>query len=233
MTFSAIPPRPGFLGFDWGALAADLDAGGAAVLEGLLTPEECAAIAGLYPDASHFRSHVQMARHGFGRGEYRYFRYPLPDLLAGLRGALYGRLAPIANRLEPPARHATRYPAEHAAFLATCHAAGQTRPTPLLLQYRAGDFNCLHQDLYGELPFPLQVAILLSAPGQDFTGGEFVLTEQRPRMQTRAEVVPLTQGTRWPSPCTTARSAAAAATTASTCAMASAGCGPASGTRWA
>ena len=181
-------------GYDWSGLAADLDVSGAAVLEHLLTPEECAAIAGLYPDASHFRSHVQMARHGFGRGEYRYFRYPLPDLLAGLRGALYGRLAPIANAWNLRLGTAIRYPDDHAAFLATCHAAGQTRPTPLLLQYGPGDFNCLHQDLYGDLAFPLQVAILLSAPGQDFTGGEFVLTEQRPRMQTRAEVVPLTQG---------------------------------------
>jgi hypothetical protein len=143
---------------------------------------------------SHFRSHVDMARHGFGKGEYRYFRYPLPDLVGGLRSALYPHLAGIANDWNARMGLGQRYPAEHAAFLRQCHDQGQTRPTPLLLQYVRGDFNCLHQDLYGDLAFPLQVAILLSEPGRDFTGGEFVLTEQRPRMQSRAEVVPLRQG---------------------------------------
>jgi uncharacterized protein len=180
--------------YDWDSLAAELDGQGSAVLSQLLTPAECAALAGLYPDDAQFRSHVRMARHGFGRGEYKYFRYPLPALLAGLRTALYPRLAPIANAWSERLRLGTRYPDTHAAFLAACHAAGQTRPTPLLLQYGPGDYNCLHQDLYGELAFPLQVAVLLSRPGQDFTGGEFVLTEQRPRMQTRAEVVPLGEG---------------------------------------
>jgi uncharacterized protein len=180
--------------YDWPALDADLDSQGCAVLERLLDPEECRQIAALYPHEEHFRSHIHMARHGFGRGEYRYFKYPLPDLLGGLRTALYPRLAPIANAWNERMGDATRYPGEHAAFLKLCHAAGQARPTPLLLQYGPGDFNCLHQDLYGELAFPLQVAILLSQPGQDFTGGEFVLTEQRPRMQSRVEVVPLQQG---------------------------------------
>jgi hypothetical protein len=180
--------------YDWAAIRCELDGFGTAVLERLLSPEDCAAIAALYPDESHFRSHIVMARHGFGRGEYRYFRYPLPPLLAGLRAALYPPLARIANGWQERLGRAARYPATHAAFLAACHAAGQTRPTPLLLQYGPGDFNCLHQDLYGELAFPLQVAILLSEPGRDFTGGEFVLTEQRPRMQSRAEVVPLAQG---------------------------------------
>jgi len=179
---------------DWTALASELDNHGCAVLEGLLTPRECGALAALYPHERHFRSHVDMARHGFGRGEYRYFRYPLPDLVAALRDALYARLAPIANAWNERMRIDTRYPPAHADFLKLCHEADQTRPTPLLLQYVAGDFNCLHQDLYGELAFPLQVAILLSEPGRDFTGGEFVLTEQRPRMQSRAEVVPLRQG---------------------------------------
>jgi uncharacterized protein len=181
-------------GYDWTALATELNDTGAAVLAGLLTPGECAALAALYPDEAHFRSHVRMARHGFGQGEYRYFAYPLPDLLAGLRTALYARLAPVANDWAARLRLETRYPAAHADFLAACHAAGQTRPTPLLLQYGPGDYNCLHQDLYGDLAFPLQVAVLLSAPGRDFTGGEFVLTEQRPRMQSRAEVVPLARG---------------------------------------
>jgi uncharacterized protein len=181
-------------GYDWPALGAELDAWGAAMIPGLLTAEECAGLAALYDDESHFRSHVVMARHGFGKGEYRYFRYPLPGLLAGLRTALYPRLARAANAWEARLGTATRYPETHGEFLAACHAAGQTRPTPLLLQYGPGDFNCLHQDLYGELAFPLQVAILLSAPGRDFTGGEFVLTEQRPRMQSRVEVVPLARG---------------------------------------
>ncbi len=181
-------------GYDWPALHAEMDRHGHAVLNDLLAPRECRDLAALYQDEAHFRSHIHMARHGFGRGEYRYFRYPLPDPLAGLRAALYARLAPIANAWAARLGQAGRYPADHAAFLRQCHAAGQSRPTPLLLQYGAGDFNCLHQDLYGDLAFPIQVAVLLSRPGRDFTGGEFVLTEQRPRMQSRAEVVPLAQG---------------------------------------
>jgi len=159
-----------------------------------MTPAECAAMAALYPQEEHFRSHIVMARHGFGKGEYRYFRYPLPDLLGALRTALYARLAPVANGWNERMGEPAHYPAAHRDFLQMCHKAGQTRPTPLLLQYVAGDFNALHQDLYGDLAFPIQVAILLSEPGSDFTGGEFVLTEQRPRMQSRAEVVPLRQG---------------------------------------
>ncbi|CAN7173925.1 2OG-Fe(II) oxygenase [Rhizobium sp. LjRoot254] len=180
--------------YDWPALRAELDLHGAAILPRLLTPEECADIAALYPDESYFRSHIIMARHGFGRGEYRYFRYPLPSLLSGLRGALYAQLVPTANAWNERMGDETRYPTDHAEYLEFCHKAGQTRPTPLLLQYVEGDFNALHQDLYGDLAFPLQVAVLLSDPGRDFTGGEFVLTEQRPRMQSRAEVVPLRQG---------------------------------------
>ncbi|PSJ54937.1 2OG-Fe(II) oxygenase [Pseudaminobacter soli (ex Li et al. 2025)] len=179
---------------DWPALATELDDYGCAIIDSLLTPEECAEIAALYPHEEHFRSHIHMARHGFGKGEYRYFRYPLPDLIVGLRTALYPRLAPIANAWNERMGVDARYPQSHADFLKLCHEAGQTRPTPLLLQYVPGDFNCLHQDLYGDLAFPLQVAVLLSEPGRDFTGGEFVLTEQRPRMQSRAEVVPLRQG---------------------------------------
>ena len=179
---------------DWPRVSADLDAQGWAVLDRLLTPERCAGTAGLYDEDGRFRSKVVMARHGFGRGEYQYFAYPLPDLVAGLRGAFYPRLAPVANRWNEAMGLAVRYPEAHAAFLDRCHAAGQTRPTPLLLRYDAGDYNCLHQDLYGEHVFPLQVAILLSEPGEEFTGGEFVLTEQRPRMQSRAAVVPLTKG---------------------------------------
>jgi uncharacterized protein len=179
---------------DWAQATSELDAQGCAVLRGLLAPDECAALAAMYPDDSHFRSRIVMGRHGFGRGEYKYFSYPLPDLIAELRPVLYQRLAGIANRWNEAMGIDIRYPASHAAFLKRCHEAGQTRPTPLLLQYEAGDFNCLHQDLYGEHVFPLQVAILLSKPGRDFAGGEFVLTEQRPRMQSRAEVVPLTQG---------------------------------------
>lgn len=180
--------------YDWTAVAAELDSQGCAVLPALLTPDECVTLAGLYPEESLFRSHVVMARHGFGRGEYRYFRYPLPGLVQGMRSALYPRLAPIANGWNERLGREARYPEAHADYLAQCHAAGQRRPTPLLLRYGPGDYNCLHQDLYGDLVFPLQAAILLSAPGQDFTGGEFVLTEQRPRMQSRAEVTPLGQG---------------------------------------
>jgi hypothetical protein len=180
--------------YDWAAIQSDLDSAGYAVLPGLMTPDQCQEIAGLYPDDGSFRSRVVMARHGFGRGEYRYFRYPLPGLIGALRTRLYPALVPIANGWNARMGIETRYPANHADFIAVCHAAGQMRPTPLLLQYGPDDYNCLHQDLYGALAFPLQVAVLLSAPGQDFTGGEFVLTEQRPRMQSRAEVVPLTQG---------------------------------------
>jgi uncharacterized protein len=180
--------------YDWPAVTADLDAYGCAVLSNLLTAEESHGIAALYPDETLFRSHIHMARHGFGKGEYRYFKYPLPELVGALRTALYPRLAGVANAWAARMGQDERYPDDHAAFLKRCHKAGQTRPTPLLLQYVAGDFNCLHQDLYGALAFPIQVAILLSEPGRDFTGGEFVLTEQRPRMQSRVEVVPLRQG---------------------------------------
>jgi uncharacterized protein len=180
--------------YDWDALAGDLDSYGCAVLPKLLSAEECRSIAELYPDESHFRSHIHMARHGFGKGEYRYFKYPLPELLGALRTALYPRLAGVANEWNARMGSERRYPGNHASFLKQCHDAGQARPTPLLLQYVSGDFNCLHQDLYGDIAFPIQVAILLSEPRVDFTGGEFVLTEQRPRMQSRAEVVPLQQG---------------------------------------
>lgn len=191
----AVPsPKARVANYDWQALAGELDNYGCAVLPKLLSPEECRTIAALYPDESHFRSHIHMARHGFGKGEYRYFKYPLPDILDGLRTALYPRLARAANEWNGRMGINERYPDDHASFLKRCHDAGQTRPTPLLLQYVAGDFNCLHQDLYGELAFPIQVAILLSEPGKDFTGGEFVLTERRPRMQSRAEVVSLRQG---------------------------------------
>jgi uncharacterized protein len=179
---------------DWGRVAADLSGYGCAVIEKLLTPEECQEIASLYPHEENFRSHVHMARHGFGKGEYRYFKYPLPDLISGLRTALFPRLAAVANNWNERMGIDRRYPASHAQYLKLCHDAGQTRPTPLLLQYMTGDFNCLHQDLYGELVFPLQATILLSKPDRDFAGGEFVLTEQRPRMQSRVEVVPLEQG---------------------------------------
>jgi uncharacterized protein len=180
--------------YDWAGLADELDAHGCAMLEALLSPNECMALAGLYADDGRFRSRVVMGRHGFGRGEYRYFDYPLPDVVAELRGAAYPLLVPIANRWNASMGLAVRYPATHAEFIERCHAAGQRRPTPLLLQYGAGDYNCLHQDLYGEHVFPLQLAILLSEPGRDFSGGEFVLTEQRPRMQSRVEVAPLRQG---------------------------------------
>jgi uncharacterized protein len=181
-------------GYNWSSISEHLDAHGWAMLKKLLTASECKAIAGLYANDRWFRSRVVMVRHGFGRGEYKYFTYPLPDKVAALRTALYRQLAPIANRWNESMRLDVRYPDAHADFIARCHKAGQTRPTPLLLQYGEGDFNALHQDLYGEHVFPLQVAILLSEPEKDFTGGEFVLTEQRPRMQTRAEVVPLRRG---------------------------------------
>ncbi|MEJ1976029.1 MAG: 2OG-Fe(II) oxygenase [Acetobacteraceae bacterium] len=179
---------------DWARVGADLDAQGWAQLDRLLTPGQCAEIAGLYAEEGRFRSKVVMARHGFGRGEYKYFAYPLPPLVQSLRETLYPRLALVANRWNAAMGIGVRYPPAHAAFLERCHAAGQTRPTPLLLQYGKDDYNCLHQDLYGEHVFPLQVAILLSEPGEDFTGGEFVLTEQRPRMQSRPAVVPLRKG---------------------------------------
>jgi len=175
-------------------LEGDLEAQGWSVLRDLLTPSECDRLVSLYADDDGFRSRVVMARHGFGKGEYRYFSYPLPPLVQNLRTALYPRLAPIANRWHERMTMSVRFPAEHAEFIARCAAAGQSRPTPLLLQYGAGDYNCLHQDLYGEHVFPLQLAVLLSEPATDFSGGEFVLTEQRPRMQTRAAVVPLTKG---------------------------------------
>ncbi|HWK73923.1 MAG TPA: 2OG-Fe(II) oxygenase [Povalibacter sp.] len=179
---------------DWERTFNDLDAQGCAVLSQLLAPRECEALAALYSQENLFRSRVVMSRHGFGRGEYKYFSYPLPDPIAGLRTALYPRLVPLANRWNAVMRLDVRYPPTHADFISRCHQAGQLRPTPLLLQYEAGDYNCLHQDLYGEHVFPLQVAVLLSQPARDFMGGEFVLTEQRPRMQSRAEVVSLKQG---------------------------------------
>jgi hypothetical protein len=179
---------------DWPSAAADLDAQGWAMLPGLLGQAEADSIASLYAGDDGFRSRVVMARHGFGRGEYRYFSYPLPPLVQALRTAAYMRLAPIANDWQARLGGDVRFPDEHAAFLQRCHQAGQTRPTPLLLEYGPGDYNCLHRDLYGEHVFPLQIAILLDAPGEDFTGGEFVMTEQRPRMQTRAMVLPLRKG---------------------------------------
>jgi uncharacterized protein len=179
---------------DWARIAADLDAVGCATTGPALTPDECAALVRLYPDDARFRSRIVMSRHGFGQGEYKYFAHPLPDVIATARRALYPRLARVANTWNERMRLPVRYPAEHQAFLARCHAAGQCRPTPLLLKYEAGDYNCLHQDLYGEHVFPLQATFLLSEPGREFTGGEFVLTEQRPRLQSRAEVVPLTLG---------------------------------------
>jgi hypothetical protein len=179
---------------DWDRVGAELDTYGCAVLPALLDAEQCGACAAGYAQDALFRSRVVMERHGFGRGEYRYYAYPLPEALARLRNSLYPPLARIANRWQAALGLEDRYPIEHAQYLARCHAAGQTRPTPLLLQYGAGDYNCLHQDLYGDHVFPLQVAVLLSRPWDDFSGGEFVLTEQRPRMQSRAEVVPLFQG---------------------------------------
>jgi uncharacterized protein len=179
---------------DWRAVEHNLDQYGSATLRNLLSPPECDALAASYGRDELFRSRVVMARHGFGRGEYRYFDYPLPDLVGALRTSIYPYLVPLANRWNETMRIETRYPAQHAAFIQRCHDAGQLRPTPLMLQYAQGDYNGLHQDLYGEHVFPLQLAILLSEPGRDFTGGEFAMTEQRPRMQSRVEVVPLGQG---------------------------------------
>jgi hypothetical protein len=179
---------------DWEKVSAALDERGSAVVERLFTLAQCRSLAALYEKDGLFRSRVVMARHGFGRGEYKYFDYPLPELVAEKRTALYPRLAEIANRWNATLGIKARFPPEHKAYLKRCHAAGQRRPTPLVLKYEEGDYNCLHQDLYGEHVFPLQLTILLSAPGSDFTGGEFVMTEQRPRMQSRAEVVPLAQG---------------------------------------
>jgi hypothetical protein len=179
---------------DWAAIGSELDLRGCATIPGLLAPDACAAIADRYDTDAIYRSRIVMARHGFGRGEYRYYAYPLPALVQDLRGAAYPHLAPVANRWSESLRSDARFPLDHVGYLARCHEAGQRRPTPLILRYGADDYNCLHQDLYGDEVFPLQLAILLSQPGRDFSGGEFVLTEQRPRMQSRVEVVPLQQG---------------------------------------
>ena len=179
---------------DWRIISDELDARGSACIECLLTPDECRSLAALYSDEGRFRSRVVMQRHGFGSGEYKYFAYPLPMMISELRSAFYAHLVPAANRWISAMGIEDRYPARHADYLARCHAAGQMRPTSLLLKYGPNDYNCLHQDLYGEHVFPLQVAILLSVPEIDFTGGEFVITEQRPRMQSRPEVISLRQG---------------------------------------
>ncbi len=192
VTGSPVAARVGSL--DWQVIAAELDAYGCATTGPLLSPAECAALIQAYPDNSPYRSRIVMARHGFGRGEYKYFAYPLPPVVAALRQELFPPLARLANRWNEMLGVATVYSPDHARYLQQCHAAGQIKPTPLLLQYGAGDYNCLHQDLYGEHVFPLQVVFLLSRPEADFTGGEFVLVEQRPRMQSRAEIVPLAQG---------------------------------------
>jgi len=189
---SEVTPRVDLV--DWARISQDLDDRGSATIGGLLTAAECESVAMLYAVDQMFRSRVVMAQHGFGRGEYKYFAYPLPSIVGSLRAALYPRLAPVANRWHAAMGIDLRFPEQHADFLERCHAAGQRRPTPLLLQYGMDDYNCLHQDLYGEHVFPLQVAVLLSEPQRDFTGGEFVITEQRPRMQSRPEVVPLRQG---------------------------------------
>jgi hypothetical protein len=179
---------------DWPTLSADLESNGCATTERLLTAAECESLADAYSSETLFRTRIVMARHGFGRGEYKYYSNPLPEIVAELRTVLYPALAEIANRWNEAIGSDVRYPQNHAAFLKRCHDGGQAKPTPLLLQYGPGDYNCLHQDLYGEHIFPLQVAFLLSRPALDFTGGEFVLTEQRPRMQSRVEVVSLQQG---------------------------------------
>jgi hypothetical protein len=179
---------------NWAQITTDLNEQGSALLRNVLTPEECISLSSLYPNEEGFRSRVVMGRHGFGSGEYKYFSYPLPRIVQELRTSLYRELAPIANNWNKSMGIDVQYPNEHAEFIRRCHEAGQTRPTPLLLQYGPGDYNCLHQDLYGEHVFPIQVAFLLSDPGRDFEGGEFVLSEQRPRMQSRPEVIPLRQG---------------------------------------
>jgi len=179
---------------NWPQITNELNDQGSSLLKNVLTAEECVSLSHLYPNEDGFRSRVVMGRHGFGRGEYKYFSYPLPGIIQGMRTALYHELAPIANHWNKSMGIEVQYPKEHAEFIQRCHDAGQSRPTPLLLQYGTGDYNCLHQDLYGEHVFPIQVAFLLSEPGQDFDGGEFVLTEQRPRMQSRPEIVPLRQG---------------------------------------
>jgi len=179
---------------DWAHIAAELDDRGCASTGSILTPAECRGLVGAYAEEGLYRSQIIMARHGFGRGEYKYFAYPLPDSVAALRRGFYRALAPIANRWQAALGGKADYPPEHGAYLERCHKAGQRRPTPLMLKYGPGDYNCLHQDLYGQLAFPLQVAFLLSQPTRDFTGGEFMLTEQRPRQQSRGEVVSLHQG---------------------------------------
>jgi len=180
--------------FDWQQISRELDQQGNGLLKGLLTSKECDALSALYPEEEHFRSRIVMERFSFGRGEYKYFIYPLPGVVSEVRSALYPHLEPIANRWNELMGIDVRYPQDHSEFIARCHKAGQSKPTPLLLQYEPGDFNCLHQDLYGEHVFPIQITILLAQPGRDFSGGEFVLTEQRPRMQSRVEVVPLAKG---------------------------------------
>ena len=197
MTVEAVPDAPAsqrWQRLDWPGIAADLDAHGVAVTGPVLSPQECAALAALYDDEARFRSRVVMARHGFGQGEYRYFAYPLPESLAAARSAAYAALAPVANRWNHLLGIEQHYPSTLDAFLEACHAAGQRQPTPLLLKYESGDYNCLHQDLYGAVHFPFQLVVLLSAPGPDFAGGELTLVEQRPRQQSRAEVVALQQG---------------------------------------
>ncbi len=179
---------------NWNKIESELDDYGCAIIQKLVSGEDCLAIAAEYENHEKFRSHIVMARHGFGRGEYKYFGYPLPDSIADLRTKFFPPLATIANHWHEALDNSRQYPKDYRDYLSLCHEAGQTRPTPLLLKYQEDDFNCLHQDLYGELVFPLQMAVLLSEPGDDFTGGEFVLTEQRPRMQSRAEVVPLARG---------------------------------------
>jgi uncharacterized protein len=181
-------------GLDWPRIGADLDARGFATTGKLLDADACASLAGLYPRSDTFRSHIIMARHGFGQGEYKYFSYPLPDVIGSLRKAVYPHLVPIANRWAELMNQTQRFPDTLDDMLVRCHQAGQSRPTPLLLKYKADDYNCLHQDLYGEHVFPMQLVICLNEPGEDFEGGEFVVVEQRPRMQSKAEIVPLRRG---------------------------------------